>query len=50
MDGPAQTLDYMIAGYTVIFGVILGYIASIFLRWRRTRREQAHLNDLLDED
>jgi len=50
MDAPAQTLNYMIAGYVVIFGVILGYIASILLRWMRLRKEQDHLQDLLDED
>lgn len=50
MDGPAQTLNYMIAGYGVIFGVIIVYISSLLIRWSRLRRERAYLEDLLDED
>jgi hypothetical protein len=50
MNGPAQTLNYMIAGYTVIFGIMTAYIVSLLLRWRRARRELADLQDLLDED
>ena len=39
MDAPANTLNYMIAGYAVIFSIILLYLGSLWLRWRRTRQE-----------
>ena len=48
MEGPAQTLNYMIAGYVVIFGIITGYIASLVLRWRKLNREHENLQDLSD--
>ena len=50
MDGPAQTLNYMIAGYTVIFGISLAYVASLVLRWRKLQREQQSLSEILDEE
>ena len=46
MDAPIDTLNYMIAGYTVIFGGLLLYVASLFVRAARLRRELA----LLEED
>jgi CcmD family protein len=39
MDTPANTLNYMIAGYSVIFAVIIIYLVSLRLRWRRARKE-----------
>jgi hypothetical protein len=33
-DAPAQTMGYMIAGYVVIFGVMLIYMVSLFIRNR----------------
>ncbi len=35
----ADTLNYMIAGYAVIFGAALGYIASLVVRYRNAKRE-----------
>lgn len=35
----ADTLNYMIAGYVVIFGGIAGYIASLVIRYRNAKRE-----------
>ena len=49
MQGPAQTLDFMIAGYTVIFGVMIAYAASLAIRFRSLRRREQELKDLLDE-
>ncbi len=46
MEGPAQTLNYMIAGYAVIFGVMGGYVISLIVRWQRLRKEQAYLEEL----
>ena len=35
----ADTLNYMIAGYVVIFGAALGYIASIIIRHNKAKKE-----------
>lgn len=40
MDQPAQTMGYMIAGYTVIFVTLFGYIASLALRWRHLQEKK----------
>ena len=37
MDAPADTLNYFIAGYSVIFGVMLVYLISLFVRFRNLR-------------
>ncbi|MBS1249536.1 MAG: hypothetical protein MAG431_01116 [Chloroflexi bacterium] len=34
-----DTLNYMIAGYAVIFGAALAYIASLAIRYRKAKRE-----------
>lgn len=47
MDGPADTLNYMIAGYAVIFTLILGYAASLWLRWKRLRREEREFEEMV---
>ena len=39
MDGPANTLNYMLAGYMVIFGAIILYIVSLVLRFKRLHEE-----------
>jgi len=31
-QGPAETTVYMVAGYAVIFGVMLAYLASLWVR------------------
>ncbi len=45
MDGPIDTINYMIAGYAVIFGGLLLYVASLFVRTARLRREEAMLEE-----
>ncbi len=45
-QGPAETTVYMIAGYTVIFGVMLVYLVSLILRRRRTAQDLAELEEL----
>ena len=44
-QGPAETTQYMIAGFVVIFGVMGLYILSLYIRQRNLRLE----NQLLDE-
>ena len=46
MDTPADTLSYMIAGYSVIFGVMLIYLISLVVRWRNLRQDEDTLKDL----
>ena len=46
MEGPADTLNYMIAGYGVIFGVMFIYLASLVLRWRNLRQDEELLEEM----
>ncbi|MGD0006868.1 MAG: hypothetical protein ABSE06_21840 [Anaerolineaceae bacterium] len=39
----AQTTNYMLAGYAVIFGVMALYLVSLAARWRRLRRDEQML-------
>ncbi|HEY5670370.1 MAG TPA: hypothetical protein VIS10_10260 [Anaerolineales bacterium] len=48
-DHPAETSGYMIAGYVVIFGVMLIYLASLILRSRSLSQDLELLEDLQDE-
>ncbi len=45
-DGPAQTSAYMIAGYSVIFGVMLIYLISLIVRKRNLNQDLELLQDL----
>lgn len=45
-DGPAQTTSYMIAGYVVIFGVMLIYLVSLIVRKRNLSQDLEVLQDL----
>ena len=49
MQGPADTVNYMIAGYLVIFGLLAGYIASLVLRWRARLDEKKLLDEIIQE-
>lgn len=49
MEEPANTLSYMIAGYGIIFGVMLAYWASLVIRWRNLRQDEEMLEEM-DED
>lgn len=46
MDAPAQTLSYMIAGYAVIFIVMLVYEISLVVRARNLRQDEEMLQEL----
>jgi hypothetical protein len=45
-QGPAQTVNYMIAGYTVIFGVMLIYLISLSIRRRNLQRDMGILEEI----
>jgi hypothetical protein len=46
MQGPADTLSYMIAGYAVIFIVLVIYLASLVARFRSLRQDKETLEEL----
>lgn len=46
MEGPANTLNYMIAGYAVFFVVMLVYLASMVIRWRNLKQDEALLEEM----
>jgi len=48
-QGPANTTSYMVAGYTVIFGVMLIYLISLWLRQRNLLQDLEALESLQDE-
>ena len=45
-QGPIETTNYMIAGYTVIFGVMAIYLVSMYLRRRNLQRDLEVLEEL----
>ncbi|MBE0699470.1 MAG: hypothetical protein IH586_21310 [Anaerolineaceae bacterium] len=46
MEGPANTLNYMLAGYGVIFGIMFIYLASLFIRWRNLKQDEEILEQV----
>lgn len=46
MEGPANTLNYMLAGYGVIFGIMFVYLASLVIRWRNLRQDEQILEQV----
>jgi hypothetical protein len=46
MEGPANTLNFMLAGYGVIFGVMIIYLASLVIRWRNLRQDEQILEQV----
>ncbi len=48
-QGPAQTTMYMIAGYAVIFGVMLIYLVSLALRRRNLTQDLEILEEMQKE-
>lgn len=50
LDAPANTTTYMIAGYAVIFGVMLIYLISLYIRQRNLSQDMQMLESLEDKD
>jgi len=48
-SGPAQTTDYMIAGFSVILGVMAVYLISLWLR-KRNLLHQWEMLEALEQD
>jgi CcmD family protein len=49
-QGPANTVNYMIAGYAVIFSVILIYLVSLAIRHRNLKQDLDVLQDVEQKD
>ena len=49
-EGPAETTGYMIAGYAVIFGVMLIYVLSLYIRRRNLIQDLEVLQELQEEE
>ncbi len=45
-QAPAETTAYMIAGYSVIFGVMLVYLVSLVLRRRKKSQDLIDLMEI----
>jgi len=45
-EAPADTLNYMIAGYAVILGTMGLYIVNIIARFRNLRQDEALLDEI----
>ena len=45
-EAPADTTTYMIAGYAVIFGVMLLYVISLYIRKRNLERDLEVLQEI----
>ena len=45
-QGPAETTIYMIAGYAVIFGMMLIYLVSLIVRKRNLNQDLEVLEDM----
>ncbi len=49
-EAPADTTTYMIAGYAVIFGVMLLYVISLNIRKRNLERDLEVLQEIETEE
>ncbi len=48
-EGPADTTSYMIAGYAIIFGVMLIYLISLLVRQRNLQKDLDVLEEIQRE-
>ena len=49
-EGPADTTSYMIAGYAIIFGVMLIYLISLLVRQRNLQKDLEVLEEIQVEE
>jgi len=45
-EGPANTLNYMIAGYAVFFTAMIFYLASLLMRYRNLKQDLEVLEEI----
>ncbi len=48
-EGPANTTNFMIAGYAVIFGVMLLYMISLLVRQRNLQKDLEVLAEIQED-
>lgn len=48
-EAPADTTSYMIAGYVIIFGVMLLYLISLLVRQRNLEKDLQVLEEIQGE-
>jgi hypothetical protein len=46
MDTTPNTVNFMILGYVVIFGVMAAYLGSLLVRFRNLRQDEKTLDEL----
>jgi len=46
MDVTPNTINFMILGFAVIFGVIAAYLGSLMLRFRNLHQDERMLDEL----
>jgi hypothetical protein len=46
METIPDSVNYMIAGYTVFAIVMVSYLSSLYMRWRNLEREQHMLDEI----
>jgi hypothetical protein len=46
LNTPPDTSSYMVAGYAISFGVMLIYVASLFIRYRNLNRDLSMLEEM----
>ena len=46
LETTPDTSQYMVAGYAIAFGVMLIYVASLFIRFRNLNRDLSMLEDM----
>jgi hypothetical protein len=49
-DAPAETTNFMIAGYAVIFGMMLIYLVSLLIRQRNFQKDLEVLEEIQGEE
>jgi O-antigen/teichoic acid export membrane protein len=49
-NGPADTFDFMLLGFGVIFVLMGGYLGSLIVRFRRMKRDEQVLQDVMEQD
>jgi hypothetical protein len=49
-EGPANTVNYMIAGYTVFFTVMILYLTSLLVRYRNLKQDLDVLQEVEQRD
>ena len=48
LQGPADTVSYMIMGFVVILGTMAVYITSLMIRMQNLKKDQAVLDEIDD--